>query len=206
MHARTHSLQTPPESNTWRVCSASVTRQHKRAQQRAPSHPRTLCALTALALRWAPLTAAEESQHSTSIVRAPCKVFPDLGLPPSIYFSAARVGGRVFMYGGTTPVRNQPSTYSNTLRILHIASRRVEEHSPSLWRVTPVGRFPVMLTGHASCAIGRSVFLFGGLQTFRTSTLVGALLEPFTGSMAVWELNTGACLDSPLLHTFPTQT
>lgn len=132
------------------------------------------------------MTAAEESQRSTAIVTAPCKVLSDLPVPRAFHFSAARVGGRLFMYGGTVPRPHLSNVYSTALHILHIASRHVEVHEASLVS----DGHPVMLTNHASCAVGRNVFLFGGLRTHQLPNSKHP--EPFSGNLSVWELDTSA--------------
>ena len=127
---------------------------------------------------WQPLTAAEESQRSPITASAPCKIVTDLDLPNANFVTAARVGGKVYFYGGT--IGN--SNWSDALHVLHIASRRVEEHKRA-----PKVNWPPRLTGHASCAIGHMVYVFGGkgadTQGYRSSTTL--VLR-----QTVWELNT----------------
>lgn len=135
--------------------------------------------------RWAPLTPEEDSQRLNTLLSAPCKVISNLSLPRHYHLSGARVGARLYLFGGVVQGHSQPS---NTLYILHTASRHVEAHlQPNSGKVL----WPHGLSGHASCAIGTSVYLFGGKSTANA---------PMTnrGRSPVWELNTSACLLGPL--------
>lgn len=102
---------------------------------------------------WAPLTPADEQQRPPLEGSAPCKFMPQLDLPRTWSLASARVGGRVFLYGGAYA----EDRFSDELYVLHIASRRVERvEAPAN------AKWPPGLTGHAMAALGKWVFVLGG--------------------------------------------
>lgn len=119
------------------------------------------------------------------MLNAPCKVFSDLSLPRHYHLSGARVGARLYIFGGTVQGSSWPS---NTLYILHTASRQVEVHTqpPESGKGKDGVLWPGGLSGHASCAIGSSVYIFGGMSS-TNKPAADRYRQP------VWELNTSAC-------------